>query len=308
MIEDLPWMYYGKYRKYLAEINHPFRDKIDFIVDLKMNLSKDVIMNYPVLSFYFRDPLKFLYPEVYSYVKHLKSFCKKHNIIFVNDPDALSRSSKIEQLNILATHGISVAKVFNFKNITDLFFVDDKHYPLFIRNAYGHDSDNLTMQGPFYSYKELMESYRIQDETKHLRGSVAIQWIDTKSKHDGLYRRCRVFATKESAVTGNVWVSKDWYIHGMNNIMGPIYMKENGTFQNRNLDDKEKEFFTKINNVLDLEFSAIDYAYTNQGEIVVWEANPHPAFPAWVDAEPTRTKVTNLLSDLYSGILSQCIS
>lgn len=310
MVEDLPWMYYGKYRQYLNDTNHPFKDSIDFVIDAEINLPSDFIRHYPVVIFYHRDPLKHLYPNVYQYAKRIQKICVDDGIRLVNDPDALSRSVKSEQLKILSDNGYLVAKSLKFKNITDLSKIELELYPLFIRNNLGHDSDNLTMQGPFSSYNDLLKGYEDKSliKKRHLDGKVAIQWIDTKSPQDGLYRRYRVFATSIDAITGNLYISADWYIHGANSIVNPLTQRENDDFKNKKLTEKQKNFFININKVLDLEFSAIDYSYAIDGKIVIWEVNPHPAFSSWVDqGELSRIKIVTLLSNFYEHTLKESL-
>jgi hypothetical protein len=309
MIEDLPWMYYGKYKTFLSDLDHPLRDTIDFVVDEKMMISEEKIKEYRVVLFFHRDPLERLYPDVYHYAKRLQMMARDNGIRFVNDPDSLSRSMKSEQLQILFDNGFRVAKSFPFDLSSELALVSSEFYPLFVRNDYGHDSDNLTMQGPFDSYEDIVNNLREQSlaHLRHLDGRVAIQWLNTKSK-DGYFRRYRAFATHKDAVTGNLHISNDWYVHGVNNSHEAFAIKEHEAFTRAKYSKGEIEFFTSISGVLDLEFCAIDYGYNKNGDIIIWEANPHPAFPSWVDKEPTRSNVTRLLSDLYQDILDQAIS
>jgi hypothetical protein len=302
MIENPYWMYYVKYSRYLNELDHPFRHKIDFVIDSDMSIKKAEILKYPVVAFYHRDPLKFLYPEVFKYAKGIEEICREQGIRLINQPDALSNSVKSLQLDILGKNGFNVAKAVSFENINELEGLD--FYPLFIRNNEGHDSDNLTKAGPFYNFKDVCSNYAATNLhwSKHLSGRVAVQWIDTKGK-DGLYRRYRAFVCGDDAVTGNVYISDDWYIHGANNTPNLSETPENNIFVSASFTRIEKDFFTSINKALDLEFSAVDYSYNSEGQIVIWEANPHPAFPSWVDNEPSRTKNTNLLSNYYNNVL-----
>jgi len=306
MIEDLSWMYYGKYRQYLHDLNHPFKKNIDFIIDTQMSLSSDIISQYPVVVFYHRDPLKILYPKVYKYAKNLEKICLNYGIRLVNKPDILSRTSKFEQLNILRNKNFFVAHAFTFNTMNNLNSIDSRFYPLFIRNNDGHDSDNLTMEGPFNTFRDLQQRYidKSFDDKPHLSGKVAIQYIDTRSS-DNMYRRYRAFVCGNNVVTGNLHISKDWYVHGINANYNSSALDEHNFFVSNEYVQFEKDFFTKVNNSLGFGFSAIDYGYTKDGRIVVWEVNPHPAFPAWVDKEPMKTKVTNFLSEYYHKILEK---
>lgn len=308
MVEDLPWMYYGKYKHFLKYFNHPFKKKIDFIVDTKLNTSFNFIKQYNVVVFYHRDPLKHLYPEVYKYAKKIERLCLNNGIRFVNTPEALSRSIKSEQLKTLLGAGFLVAKNFKFRNISELSHIKAEIFPIFVRNNIGHDSDNLTVQGPFNNYNDMLKKYKYKSlgDKKHLDGKVAIQWIDTRSPKDGLYRRYRVFATSIDAIPGNVYASNDWYTHGMNSIVNSSTQYENNNFKNKKFSKKQKNFFIKINITLGLEFSAIDYSYTSNGKIIIWEVNPHPALSSWVDqGKLSKLKIVKLLSNFYKMVLKK---
>jgi hypothetical protein len=131
---------------------------------------------------------------------------------------------------------------------------------------------------------------------------VAIQWIDTKFS-DGFYRRYRAFSTRTDSVTGNLHISKDWYLHGDNSIRDEGMEKEQQQFMQKIYSVIEKKFFSKAIKVLDLDFGAIDYSYNKNGEIIIWEVNPHPAFPQWIEQEPSRSKIVKLLTDYYQSFL-----
>ena len=67
---------------------------------------------------------------------------------------------------------------------------------------------------------------------------------------------------------------------------------------------KEKIFFSSINRALGLDFSAVDYSYTKDGEIVIWEVNPHPSLGTWAEAEKFKTMFVNRLSKYYYRLMS----
>lgn len=308
IIEDLPWMYYGRYKQYLSDLNHPFKERIDFFIDNEMAISEDTIKQYPAVIFYYRDPLKHLYPVVYKYAKKIEKICADNGIRFINTPDSLSLSSKSEQLKMLCDSGYLVSRSFKFTDINELKNIAQQYYPMFIRNDAGHDSDNLSSEGPFNNFEDILKNCinKSLENCAHLDNKVALQWIDTKSPQDGLFRRYRVFATKTNAITGNIFISKDWFVHCENSFVNEMSKLENENYKKRDLTKKEEDFFVKINNILGLDFSAIDYSYTTNGEIVVWEANPHPALSSWVDqGELSKEKIVKQLSDFYEQILDE---
>jgi hypothetical protein len=48
-----------------------------------------------------------------------------------------------------------------------------------------------------------------------------------------------------------------------------------------------------------VKICAIVFAYKPNGEIVIWEANPHPALS---NKEPSKTRITQFLSEYYQGL------
>jgi glutathione synthase/RimK-type ligase-like ATP-grasp enzyme len=306
MIYEPSWQYYVKFKKYLDELNHPFKERIDFIIDPQLSLGEEEIKEYSAIAFYYHDPLKDLYPDIYRYAKKIESLCIKHNIRMINKPDALSNSKKSTQLIILSENGINVAKAYPFNNKDELSRISSEDYPIFIRSNAGHDTENETVQGPFKSFEDLCARYiENKIEKKHLSGKTAIQWIDTRFP-DGHYRLYRAFVCGTEVITGNMYISPEWYIHRKNNItIGEKILAEQKKFLSKEYSPSEKNTFIKVNTILNLDFSAIDYTYTKDGRIVVWEANPHPALPAWTEEEPSKSKITNLIATQYEKILKE---
>lgn len=306
LIKDIPCQYYSKFHNYLKELKHPFLKDIDFIIDSELELKESTILNYPVVAFFYRDPLNILYPREYAYAKKIEKICTENNIKFINTPDALSNSVKSIQLKILQENGFCVANFFPFNDLSELKSFAISNYPIFIRYNAGHDSDGSFMQGLFYSYEDVLNniSNSLFESKRHFKDKIAIQWVDTKFS-DGFYRRYRAFVTRSDAIKGNVFISHDWYIHGKNAIRNEITSNEQNSFMNSVFTTKEKDFFIKANKALELEFSAYDYSYTKDEEIIIWESNPHPALTKWTENEPFRTRITNLLANHLSKVLNE---
>lgn len=301
---DTPWQYYNKFKIVLKELKHPFEKKIDFLYQSNLDTEISFLKNYRAVAFFHRDPLKILYQREYLSAKYIEEYCIINNIPFINKPDALSNSVKSIQLKILKNKGFNVAECFPFISLDELTSIDKSIYPLFVRYDAGHDSYGESMQGPFGNFIALKRAFSNKwfVDREHFCGKVAIQWIDTKFS-DGLYRRYRAFSTRTDAVTGNLHISRDWYLHGDNAIRNQETENEQRQFMQGIYSATEKEFFSKAIMALDLDFGAIDYSYDKNGEIIIWEVNPHPAFPQWIEQEPSKSKIVKLLTEYYQSFL-----
>ncbi|MBD1362643.1 hypothetical protein IDJ77_02370 [Mucilaginibacter sp. ZT4R22] len=104
-------------------------------------------------------------------------------------------------------------------------------------------------------------------------------------------------------MTGNLHISRNWYLHGDNTIRNQEMENEQQQFMQTIYSATEKKIFSKAIEVLDLDFGAIDYSYDKNGELIIWEVNPHPAFPQWIEEEPSKSKIIKLLTDYYHSFL-----
>lgn len=300
-----PWQYYVKYRRFLGELKHPFLRKVDFLVDETLSVGNNTLKHYKAVVFFYHDPLEALYPKIYRYAKRVEQECFRMGITMINRPDPLSWSVKSIQLDILAKNGFSVAKIYKLRDIDDLLSNPEVQYPIFLRYDAGHDSLGQNYRGPFFSLDELRKSdldKSIWNRTEHLDGVVALRWIDTRGK-DGLYRKYRVFVFGNSVLNGPMFVSSDWFVHGHNQMRNKSADRENERFMQSSLSDSEKSIFCEINKVLQLDFSAIDYSYDQEGNLVIWEANPHPSLGDWAEKARFKKEFTDALSVQYGRFL-----
>lgn len=302
MVSEAPWQYYIKYEQFLYQLKHPFQQHIDFVRDYRMNLPTHIITQYAAVAFFYHDPLHHLYPAVYRYAKQIERLCHENEIHFINTPDSLSNTTKSVQLKLLHENGIPVAQSVAWKHAGDLHVFEEKQQAFFIRFDNGHDSQGQYVQGPFTSVAQWHKQF---DESrfkpgKHLSNLTALAFIDTQSS-DGLYRKYRSYATPTDAIKGFVCQSDHWYIHGNNAHKTEQAYQEQAQYIASPLCSVERALFMRVAQTLALDFCAIDYAYQPNGDIIIWEANPHPALS---NNEPSRTRITHFLSNYYHRFLT----
>lgn len=303
-LSEAPWQYYILFEQFLHQLQHPFKDHVHVIRDVKRRFPEAIFKQYKVIAFFYHDPLANLYPKQYAYAKRLEKFCEEHGIHLINRPEALSLTSKSSQLNLLHQAGFRVAKSYRIESTDDIRHIPLEDFPIFIRYDEGHDSQGGHTQGPFASNQEAIVTCQLEifKPNQHLKNVVALQWIDTISP-DGLYRKYRVYATPKQVLKAFIAISTDWYVHWDNTLQNNMMHQEDQTYTESPVSNAEFEFFTRMVQVLDLDFCGIDYAYLPSGEIIVWEVNPHPGLEG--TEEPIRSRFTQLLVDYYTDIMKQ---
>lgn len=306
-LSEAPWQYYIQFEQFLHQLQHPFKDQVHVIRDVKRKFPEAIFKQYKVIAFFYHDPLAALYPKQYAYAKRLEQFCKENHIHLINRPDPLSLSSKSSQLKLLRQAGFRVAKTYPLEFTEDIQRIPPNDFPIFIRFDEGHDSKGGNTKGPFASYQEAMSNCKLDmfKPGRLLKKPVALQWIDTMSP-DGLYRKYRVYATPKQVLKAFIAISPDWYVHWDNTLQNDMMQQEDQAYIESPVSSEEHIFFTRVVQALDLDFCGIDYAYLPSGEIIVWEVNPHPGLEG--TEEPIRTRFTQLLVDYYTDIMKQVYS
>jgi glutathione synthase/RimK-type ligase-like ATP-grasp enzyme len=300
-----PWIYYNKYKFFLEELQHPFKENIDFFHINELSDDFIELNDYKAIAFYHFDPLEVLYPIEFKLAENIQKYCIENSKYMINTPQSLSNSIKSIQLSILSKNGFNVAESFRFNSTEDLEKIDESYYPLFLRYDAGHDSNSKAVYGPYKSFSEITENFKEEKlvNSTHFSGKVAIQFIPTITD-EKTYKKYRVFATREYAITGNLQVSYKWYVHRPDSITNKKIKREFDDFVNSSLSEDKVEYFRTIIKVLKLEFGAIDFSYMKDGTIIIWEVNPNPAFPKWTEDSEFKKRITDLISNQYKSILN----
>ncbi len=291
MIYEPSWQYYVHFMNVLKGI-----ENIVFYTDTEKSITKEFLSGYQKVVFFYHDPLEELYPDIYSYAKKVEKHCRELGILMVNKPDPLSWTKKSTQLRILKSGGINVALTYNLEEVIDKKVLD-VNYPVFVRYDAGHDSLGESYVGPFFSYTELIEGIKKQEwkHELHFKDTVVIEWIDTSVNN--IYRKYRVFVFGGTVIKGPGVASDSWFVHEKDQKDDASLLNELEVYFQEPVTNKEKDIFISVNKLLSLDFSAIDYSYTKTGEIIVWEANPHPALSSnWYK---TRNSFITNLAECY---------
>jgi hypothetical protein len=107
-----------------------------------------------------------------------------------------------------------------------------------------------------------------------LKRPVAIEIVDVRDPHDGLYRKYRYIAAGDVGVSHHVQVSPTWITRGRHRVVTEQTRDEELAYISR--PDPHAAELQRARRALGLEVVAFDYGRTSDGRIVIWEANPFP--------------------------------
>ena len=137
--------------------------------------------------------------------------------------------------------------------------------PLFVREDWGH--------GGRIFRADRMDQVRDMD-LGSFSHPIAVEFVDTKSKLDGFYRKYRYTVAGDEGVTSSIHIQKSWIVRGKHCEFSEAIREEELGFINN--PDPNHEKLLRARKALDLDFVAFDYSYDPEGQLVVWEANPYP--------------------------------
>jgi hypothetical protein len=184
----------------------------------------------------------------------------------INPVDRIALSPKSVSLPIIASTGVRTARVERLdpteppRDLLERF-----PPPFFVREDRRHG-------GPVFTVLELDDLRRVP--LGRFRHPVAIEFIDTRSPDDGLYRKYRYVAVGERGIARHLMLSKHWEVRGPHRIATDAAVAEE--LAHVNAPDPNHERLQHARRALGLDLVAFDYAYDPEGDLVVWEPNPFP--------------------------------
>jgi hypothetical protein len=106
-----------------------------------------------------------------------------------------------------------------------------------------------------------------------LRRPVAVEFVDTRSSVDGLYRKYRYMAVDGVGLAHHLVFNHDWEVRGSKVKSEATRAEECDFIYGR---DPNHRTLRNARQALGLSLAAFDYAYDQAGKLVVWEANRFP--------------------------------
>jgi hypothetical protein len=251
------------------------------------------------ILFLLQDPTRECFPECYADGMRLASQAKTRGIRLVNPPNILSNSIKSTQASLWQAAGMPVPRQFAFKNREEFEqAVSETTFPAILR------SDVLHAQVGMVFCDTPEEAVAAANRNLPLPGTLS-EFVDTRNDFRNLMPGtvwADFYHKKRAFVFGNR-VRTNHTFFGTHPIVGSLscsfdhyrslnpwrrWKANRACRKHIELDleyfrkgtENEKELVAAAN-ALGMEFAAIDYSSKANGDIVLWEANPHFCIHAW---------------------------
>ena len=239
---------------------------------------------YSVCAPWLQDPAEDWLPRgSWKRLQKIQQQCERQGIPVINPSQHLANATKSAGARIMAELGVRVPRAVPIQD--SRLFCPHKQglrFPLIIREDRKHSAPTCLVQHE----RELR-----QVPWGRFACPVAAEFIDVQDPKDGLYRKYRYLAAGNYGVPRHLIVSRHWEVRaGQREHNSQTQHEEMCYLQQQ---DVNHETFQRVRQALELDLVALDYSYTRDGKLVVWEANPYPnlSYPTGRDTEYTKPYV-----------------
>jgi hypothetical protein len=213
-----------------------------------------------------QDPVQRWSPKTYERAVRLADQCDQCGIPVVNRVDRLINATKSRGAKLMREAGVRVARMAPIDNPQEFQeTLLGLQLPLFIREDWGHEWRVARI--------DTRDDLRNVEWEKFER-PLAVEIVDVRNPWDGLYRKYRYFAAGELGISHHLQVSNEWITRGSHRLMRSETRDEELNYISQ--PDPNHEILQRARRALGLDLVAFDYGYTQDGQIIIWEANPFP--------------------------------
>ena len=215
-----------------------------------------------------QDPVQRWSIEAYEQALKLVDQCEQRGIPMVNRVDRLLNATKSRGAQLLSQTGVRVPRMACVNDPEEFReTLLGLKLPLFIREDWGHDTR-------MFRINTRDELQQIPWET--FQRPLAVEIVDVRDPRDGLYRKYRYVAAGDLGISHHLLISRDWVTRGESRVINLETRTEELNHITR--PDPNHEILQRARRALGLDLVAFDYAYTPDGQLIVWEGNPFPHF------------------------------
>lgn len=215
---------------------------------------------------WFQDPIQRWSPVAYRWARRLGVHSDLHGIPIVNRVENLANAGKLEAARRIAAAGIRTPRMVRIAD--ERWFretLGGLEPPLLIREDWGHG--DRVCRGD-----SVGEVRRIP--LRQFCRPIAVEWIETRSADDGLYRKFRYVAAGDVGVPHHLQITDAGIARGLGRRYDSQTRKEELAYVSQ--PDPNHQRLQLARTALQLDFAAFDYSYDQDANLVVWEANPYP--------------------------------
>ena len=220
---------------------------------------------YQLVAFWGGDTLMERAPWLYQDALAFSRQCQGRGVGVINPATHWSNATKSRAARLIAATGIRTAKMQVIDDVPK--FLANRaslELPLLIREDQGHQRHSVLV-----SHEQQLS--RIP--WSRFQNPIAVEFIDTRSPVDSLYRKYRYIAVGDTGIAKHLMFDREWEVK-IERVMTDQAKAEETAFVNS--PDPNHERFQLARQALGLDVVAFDYGYDLEGQLVVWEANPFP--------------------------------
>jgi len=213
-----------------------------------------------------QDPVEQWSQATFARACRLAAECHSRGVPVVNRVDRLANAAKSTAARLTSAAGIRTPRMAVIRDAAE--FRETRlgiPLPLFVREDWGHCGRMWRADTP-------AEIRRLP--VSRLKRPVAVEIVDVRDPRDGLFRKYRYVAAGEIGVSHHVQASSDWITRGDNRVVTEATRAEELDYISR--PDPHHVQLQRARRALGLEMVAFDYGLTQEGELILWEANPFP--------------------------------
>ena len=215
-------------------------------------------------------PETFLYRNsvARSQAAQLVAGARENGLPVINPPEKLLAISKHDASQQLIAAGVNAAKTVRITDPAEFHLKTcGLNLPILIREDLAHGGWSPVFK--VHSQDELN-----QVPIDQMEMPIAVEFIDTRSKADGLFRKYRYMAMGDIGISHTLQISEHWEVRSGVRKLTPSTVAEELDYCDHF--DPNHKIFQAARRALGLDFLAFDYSYDHHGKMVVWEINVLP--------------------------------
>lgn len=276
-----------------------------------------------VIFFFLADPLRELYPDCYEEARRWRDAARSAGWRVLNDPDALSNSSKARQGELWRAQDIPCPKTAGGENAEMLRAAARKlRLPLIIRSSHTHSQDSIRICATEQDVANACSGTvypAVACELMDLRE----EWRAAAPDHllARYHHKKRVMAFGDIVMPHHLFMSESVIVggatctltaeHGKAAALKRLAGLSRQRFRDSVKADLDYAFgppeapalMHRAVKALGLDVAAIDYSTRPNGDVILWEANPffalpfEPLFPL-----PTARKLRHRMNRIFDAL------
>ena len=257
--------YYGKFLEW-THCNHPElrrRFELRLITESIGDWSRySLVIPWLPETFLYRNSV------ARSQAAQLVAQARENGLPVINPPEKLLAISKHDASQQLIAAGVNAAKTVR---ITDPAQFQLKNcglnLPILIREDLAHGG-----WSPVFKVNSQDELNQVPIDQMEM--PIAVEFIDTRSKTDGLFRKYRYMAMGDIGISHTLQISEHWEVRSGVRKLTPSTIAEELDYCDHR--DPNHKIYQAARRALGLDFLGFDYSYDHHGQVVVWEINVLP--------------------------------